>query len=93
MFVHSNSLTEIDLSRVDFLVFSLSDYDCQKICKCLYGVWINVPLAVAMAQNKTRPADEQVPVSAMNSVFEQLECPEYAEGFDEIVLVNGVSLG
>lgn len=46
-----------------------------------------------MAQNKTRPADEQVPVSAMNSVFEQLECPEYAEGFDEIVLVNGVSLG
>lgn len=88
MFVHSNSLTEIDLSRVDFLVFSLSITIAKKYAKCLYGVWINVPLAVAMAQNKTRPADEQVPVSAMNSVFEQLECPEYAEGFDEIVVLG-----
>lgn len=54
----------------------------------MYGVWISVPLDIAISQNKTRPTDEQVPVSAMYSVFEQLEPPEYAEGFDDIVIVN-----
>src|SRR5262249_33600093 len=49
------------------------------------GVWIQVPLNRALAQNAMRPADEVVPEPALRSVFNLLEPPSRDEGFDEVL--------
>ncbi|WP_163372913.1 kinase [Endozoicomonas acroporae] len=60
----------------------------KKYAKCVYGVWIKVPLDVAIRQNKERSIDKQVPESSITSVFAQLEEPTYDEGFDHKIIVT-----
>ena len=52
------------------------------------AVWINTPLARALAQNSQRPDDEVVPEMAVRSVFSLLEAPDHDEGFDEVIVVH-----
>jgi hypothetical protein len=53
------------------------------------AIWIKVPLQQALAQNAQRRSDEVVPESAVRSVFSLLEAPSIAEGFDEVIVVDG----
>ena len=55
------------------------------------GVWIQVPLHQALAQNALRPADEVVPGAALRSVFSLLEPPSRDEGFDEVFIIDGTA--
>ena len=53
------------------------------------AVWINVSIERALAQNAQRRSDEVVPESAIRNVFSMLEAPSIAEGFDEVIVVDG----
>ncbi|MEL4891371.1 kinase [Xanthomonas protegens] len=51
-------------------------------------VWIKVALPIALARNLQRPADEQVPESAIRSVASLFEAPTLAEGADHVSVVK-----
>jgi predicted kinase len=51
------------------------------------GVWINVPLELALERNSRRSIDERVPEPAVRSVFSLIEPPSIEEGFVEIIEV------
>ena len=53
------------------------------------GVWINVPLELALERNSKRTVDERVPDDAVRSVFSLIEPPSIEEGFVEVVEVSG----
>jgi predicted kinase len=57
------------------------------------GVWINVPLERALAQNARRPSDQAVPEFAVRSVFDMLEPPSIEEGFHEVIEVTELEPG
>jgi predicted kinase len=52
------------------------------------AVWVNVPLEVALARNRERADDEQVPEAAVRSVFAMLERPTTEEGFARVIEVG-----
>ena len=52
------------------------------------AVWVDVPLAVALARNGARPSDERVPEAAVRSVFAMLERPSLDEGFVRVIEVR-----
>lgn len=52
---------------------------------CFY---LEVPLKTAIARNKTRPADKQVPVPAIAKFAKKLQPPVEEEGFDEIRVIR-----
>ncbi|MEN3233721.1 MULTISPECIES: AAA family ATPase [Methylobacterium] len=54
----------------------------------LEAVWIDVPLALALTRNASRPADRRVPEEAIRSVAGLFEAPTAAEGFDRITVVR-----
>ena len=53
------------------------------------GVWINVPLELALERNSKRAIDERVPEDAVRSVFSLIEPPSIEEGFMEVIEVPG----
>lgn len=52
------------------------------------GVFIDVPLDVALARNAARPEATRVLDETVLHVHAQLEPPSVAEGFDEIIVVR-----
>lgn len=53
------------------------------------GVWIEVPLEVALKQNKMRTGRAQVPEDAIKRMYRYKVSPSKEEGFDEIIFVSG----
>lgn len=56
------------------------------------AVWIDTPLATALARNAGRSPDKVVPADAIRSVAAQFEGPSLAEGFDRIRVYTGEPL-
>jgi predicted kinase len=52
------------------------------------GVWINVPLELALERNSKRADDERVPEAAVRSVYSMIEPPSVEEGFVEVIEVS-----
>lgn len=52
------------------------------------AIWVDVPLELALARNRLRPLDQQVPEAAVRSVFAKFERPSAEEGFTRVVVVN-----
>lgn len=48
------------------------------------AVWIRTPLEAALARNRSRRADHQVPEFAVRSVHSIMEPPTLSEGFEEV---------
>lgn len=57
------------------------------------AVWIDTPLAVALARNALRSPDEQVAEDAVRNVHAIFEVPSLAEGFIKVHRVASVSAG
>ncbi|WP_322964653.1 AAA family ATPase [Sphingomonas fuzhouensis] len=53
------------------------------------AVWIDTPVAIALARNACRPADKVVPESAILSVAAQFEPPSLVEGFARVHVHKG----
>lgn len=51
------------------------------------AVWMNTKLELALARNRLRPADQQVPVTAVHSVYSMLEPPSVEEGFTQVMAI------
>ncbi len=49
------------------------------------AVWLRTPLAICIARNAARPADERVSEQAICNVYAAIEPPDLCEGFDEIL--------
>jgi gluconate kinase len=52
------------------------------------AVWVDLPLALALARNGERPSDERVPEAAVRSVFAMMERPSVDEGFVRVIEVR-----
>lgn len=56
-----------------------------------HAVWIDTPLEVCLQRNAERQIDERVPEAAIRSVAAHFEPPSPAEGFIEILHVEGIA--
>jgi AAA domain len=56
-----------------------------------HAVWIDTPLEVCLRRNAERQIDERVPEAAIRSVATQFEPPSPAEGFIEVLHVEGIA--
>lgn len=54
----------------------------------LVAVWVQLSLELALQRNRQRASDEIVPEEAVQSVYNQLEAPDFSEGFAEIIWVH-----
>ncbi len=52
------------------------------------GYYFSSRLPEALIRNRARPADARVPDVALHVTRRKLECPSYAEGFDELYAVE-----
>jgi hypothetical protein len=52
------------------------------------GVWVKVPLELALARNAQRTGLARVPEGVIRHVHENLEPPSLTEGFHEVVVVE-----
>jgi len=52
------------------------------------AVWFRTPLAVCLARNSVRPADEIAAEQGIRNVYAAVEPPSPSEGFAEVVEVG-----
>lgn len=52
------------------------------------AIWVDVPLELALARNRSRPPDQRVPEAAVRSVFSKFERPSVEEGFTRVLVVR-----
>lgn len=52
------------------------------------AVWVDAPIAIALARNAQRPRDQIVPEAAIRSVAEQFEPPQMTEGFVRVQIIQ-----
>jgi len=51
------------------------------------AVWLDTPLSVALARNRRRRADHQVPEASIRAVHEHFEAPRVDEGYAQVWVV------
>lgn len=52
------------------------------------GYYFRTPLRTALARNRRRPPGQVIPVPGVLATFKRFQPPEWAEGFDELQLVE-----
>jgi tRNA uridine 5-carbamoylmethylation protein Kti12 len=52
------------------------------------GYYFRTPLRTALARNRRRPQGQVIPVPGVLATFKRFQPPEWAEGFDEIHVVE-----
>lgn len=60
----------------------------HRVGASIEAVWIDAPIAVALARNGQRPQDQIVPEAAIRSVAEQFEPPQRTEGFVRVRVIR-----
>lgn len=56
-------------------------------CRCV-AVWLNTPLAVALARNAGRSGTARIAEATIQHVHDSLQAPSLDEGFDEVIEVT-----
>jgi tRNA uridine 5-carbamoylmethylation protein Kti12 len=52
------------------------------------GYYFRTPLRTALARNRRRPRGQVIPVPGVLATFKRFQPPEWAEGFDELQVVE-----